>query len=374
MQSSYRIFKIFGISVELHITFLLFFLILFVASWVEGGISFGIGTLIPWVLVFTMVLLHELSHSIVAILNKIDVSRIILLPIGGLASVEIPEKPEIELMVSIAGPMFNFVFAILCIILFLLTIPDPFTVFSTMEKSLGSGDIASIVFNPLGIIFLLVYINMFLGLFNILPGFPMDGGRIFRSILAFFMDYIKATRIAVNTGRAMFIIMILLGIFAFDPPHILLIIIGIFLLYVSGNELQMVQLKHNLRNLTLGQIAIRNMNYVNESISIRNFLDSVARPQQTYYPVTDANGKVSGVLDIRELSNLTDIKFDITPVKNITRKEFATADANIRIDDALTNLLTKDFTLIIAEKTVIGYITPEYLLEIARFHGITKRK
>ncbi len=371
MQSSYRIFRIFGISVELHITFLLFLLVLFPIYWFSYGIISGAGMIVLFALLFAIVLMHELMHSIVARMNEIEVSRIILLPIGGLASIEIPEKPKIELMVSAAGPLLNFALAAFFMIILILTVQNPIEVLSEARGHIEPSGIGSVVFNFPGILSLLIWINLMLGLFNILPGFPMDGGRVLRSLLAFWMDYTKATRIAVTIGQIIFIVMIILGIFSGD---FWIIIIGIFLFYAGSNELQIVRLKNALRGLKIGQIAIRGFSYVHESATIQDFMALIAMPGQRYYPVVNIAGKIIGIVDMQDLRDLRKENFGRITVGDIAVKRVNFIDADLNAEDIVTNLLTIDFVLVIDKGSVIGYLTPEHLMEIARFHGIFRKE
>lgn len=370
MQSSYRIFRIFGISVELHITFILFFLFLFLVNWAQGGLISGIGTLILFTILFTIVLLHELLHSIVAIFNGIKVPNIVLLPIGGMASVELPQKPEKELMIAISGPLLNFFIAILSgIILILISPTDFIQVFIVSMQNMWDKT-PEVIFNLPGLLSVLVYINLMLGFFNMLPGFPMDGGRVFRAVLALWMDYVKATEIAVRIGQFIFLLMIFFGFFS----NFFLVIIGMFLFFASGSELNLAELRKSLHDLTVGAIAIRNFNFVNEPETLKEFFEMIAKPGQNYYIVVDFSGKIVGVLSIRDLENLKAEDIEKLRVKDFA-KNFEFIDAKEKVEEKLHELLSKEFLLVVSEdkKQIIGYLTPEYVLEFARFYGITHK-
>ena len=362
MRSSYKILKIFGISVELHITFLLLLVGFFAWGWLSDGLVSGIQTLVFFIIIFTIVVMHELSHSIVAILNGIKVTRIILLPIGGVASIEIPEKPIVELMMSIAGPFFNFVMAFLCILLLSIVIPVaeiPVILQGLEEPSL-------LVSSAQGILVLLLWINMMLGLFNLVPAFPMDGGRIFRSILALFIDYTRATRIAVNVGRIIATVMVVLGLFG-NPW---LLVIGALIFLVGGQEYQVVRLRHSLGELTVAQIAAKRMDYVNGDFTLREFLTQIAKPGVEFYPVVNESKAIMSVLWLEDLRGLGQENLD-KPIKKLARKPDV-VDGKLLAHDMVTNLLAKEFVLVVDGKNVIGYITPDHLSEVARFQRILK--
>ena len=190
MRGSIKLFEVFGISVNIHITFLLLPVLFFFMSGWSGVVLV--------IIVFACVTFHELMHSIVAKRFGIEVRSITLLPIGGIASMnKIPENPKQEILISISGPMSNiFLASVLYIVLYcapwfsrgiLWHAQDPF----------ASG--VSLV----NLLVWLFWANMMLAAFNMLPAFPMDGGRILRAILALKMDYMKATRIAVNIGHVL---------------------------------------------------------------------------------------------------------------------------------------------------------------------------
>jgi Zn-dependent protease len=335
--------------------------------WIQGGLIFGFGILLLFTLIFTIVLLHELTHSVVAIRNGIKVPSIVLLPIGGLASVEIPQKPEKELMIAISGPLLNFFIAVLSAILLVLIAPENFLeIFLTSVEKMWD-DIPSVIFNLPGVLSILIWINLMLGFFNILPGFPMDGGRVFRAVLALWMDYVKATEIAVRIGQVIFLGMIFIGLFS----NFWLMIIGMFLFFASGSELSMAKIRDSLKDLKIATIAIRNFSYVNESMLIQEFLKLIARPGQSYYPVVDTTGKVTGVLNTRDLEEVSREKLLTSSVKDFT-KGFDVIDGNLKVKEKIHDLLSKEFLLVVSEnKQVIGYLTPEYVLEFARFYGIS---
>jgi len=362
MRSSYKILKVFGIAIELHITFLLLLVGFFAWGWLSDGFVSGIQTLVFFILIFTVVVMHELSHSIVAILNGIKVTRIILLPIGGVASIEIPEKPVIELMMSVAGPFFNFVVAFFCVVLLSIMVP----VAEIPAILQGLEEPSMLVSSVQGIIVLLLWINLMLGLFNLVPAFPMDGGRIFRSILALFIDYTRATRIAVNVGRIIATAMIVFGLFG-NPW---LLIIGALIFLVGGQEYQVVRLRHSLDGLTVAQIAAKNMEYVNGDFTLREFLTQMAKPGVEFYPITNESRAVMGVLWLEDLRGLGQENLD-KPVKKFARKPDV-VDGKLNVEDKVMDLMVKEFVLVVDAGRVIGYITPEHLSEVARFQKILR--
>ncbi len=237
MSWSLRVGKLFGIDIKIHFTFLL---ILIWGALNYGGSAGPLYGLIVTLALFTLVLLHELGHSVAALWYGIPVKDITLLPIGGVARLErMPEKPLQELVVAIAGPAVNVVLAAI-----LLPIVGVLAVSQTGRAGLT----ASIFLNPglTGLLSFLLMANISLVVFNMIPAFPLDGGRVFRAILGFFTTYQNATNIAVQVGRVFAILMGFVGLFY---GQIFLALIAFFIYLAGGQEGQAVAIKSALRNV-----------------------------------------------------------------------------------------------------------------------------
>jgi Zn-dependent protease len=220
-----RLFKIRGIQLELHWTFLLLLLFFGAQGYGAGGLIAALMSVGAVCLIFFCVILHELGHSFMALHYGIRIYRILLLPIGGMAQfASIPQKPKEELWITIAGPAVNFALAGISWLVIkggaLQQWSDPY------ELSF------------LSIMHFVFMANIAMGLFNILPIFPMDGGRIFRAILAFMMPYTKATQIAVNLGKGLAVIGIALAVVFWQ--NFMLGLLFLFVFFVSDQELQAV--------------------------------------------------------------------------------------------------------------------------------------
>ena len=349
---SIKIFKVFGISIELDITFLIFLFLVFFDSQFFGFL----------IIVFTIVLIHELFHSLMALYYKIPVPKITLTPIGGLASIEVPEDPKKEFLVSIAGPFSNILFFTL-IFLGAHAINVPLKDISWYFRGGGID-----LMDPSSLLSGLLWLNFVLGVFNLLPGYPMDGGRVFRAILASRMDYIKATQIAVKVGK---VIAVLISIWGLYIGNILTVIIGIFLFFAGGQELQILKIRHALSGLSLREVAIPAYKYAFESMPIREFVQTVAVPEQRHYPVTDATGKVIGLFNVEDLKAVG-LADEGRPMRDYARGNLDVIDAGAKIVDVLSFLLSRDFVLVIDSGRIIGYITPGHLLDVARYQSIRR--
>lgn len=194
MKSSFRIGRLLGIDVHVHITFFLLLAWLAYSYYGQrqdfGDVLRGIGLSIA---LFMIVVLHELGHAMAARYFGIRTLDITLLPIGGVARLErMPDDPKQELVVALAGPAVNVVLAILIYGLILLGV-------------LGEGlpRLDNVVDASMPFLVHLLMANVFMVLFNLLPAFPMDGGRVLRSLLAMWLDYVKATQIAATIGKVM---------------------------------------------------------------------------------------------------------------------------------------------------------------------------
>lgn len=176
---SINLFRIRGIRISLHVTFLLLLAYYCQQGWLQGGFSGAVWEVSEFFVIFSSVVLHELGHSFMAMRFGVGVRGILLMPIGGMAQFDhIPRKPVQELLITAAGPAVNFV--IVAALWFLVDFPDGW------EHGSGPLTLADI-----GRFFLRT--NLVLGVFNLYPAFPMDGGRLVRALFAFKLPYLRAT-------------------------------------------------------------------------------------------------------------------------------------------------------------------------------------
>ncbi len=271
MKGSFRLLTAFGIDINIHITFLVLpFLFLY----------YGLRGLFFILFVFLCVTLHELTHSLVAKRFGISVREITLLPIGGLASMtSFPEKPSQEFLISISGPMFNILFA--AILYFpLVALIGREVLFSpslgTWPQTLAQG----------------FWINLILAGFNLLPAFPMDGGRVLRSLLARKMDYRKATSIAVNIGH---IFALLFGYFGLIYGHIILMLIAVFIYMAASAEEAQVDVRETIKRFRVKDILPKEFLTLRGDIPLSKVLELVFHSHQEDFPVVD-DGRLIGFL------------------------------------------------------------------------------
>ena len=215
MKYSFKIGSAWGIPIELHVTFILLMAVVFVLSLPELYLFILI------MFLFVFVVVHELAHSVVARHYKIRVRKIVLYPIGGVSEIEeIPEKPSIEWRMAVAGPLTSFVIGG---VLFVLN--------SILSIELPTAPLGPSIATAGNIVLDLAVLNLLLGAFNLIPAFPMDGGRVFRAFLAERMKFSDATRYAALVGRLFGIIIAVIGILY----NFWLVIIGVFI-YIGATE------------------------------------------------------------------------------------------------------------------------------------------
>ena len=312
MDKNLAEFQLFGIDVKIHWSFVL------ILAW--GALLYGIGPAgwlvggiygaLTFALLFVCVTLHELGHALAARRYGIGTRSILLLPIGGVANLErMPEKPTQELVIAIAGPLVNVVIAIVLLPLALLI------------NSNGAGDLlgGQAMVNNIrepgidNLVTFLVAMNVMLVIFNLLPAFPMDGGRVLRAFLAMAMPYRSATRTAVLVGRLMAVGFAMFGIFS---GNIGLLLVAFFV-YVGGSaELEAVTSRAVLRNVRASSALTPDAVRLYASERIARGMELVMTTYQTDFPVLDLGGRFVGVLTRQRLVNaLRDLGADARVVE-----------------------------------------------------------
>ena len=243
MRWSWRIATVAGIGIYVHVTFLI--LVVWIAGvyFSHGGAAAAVGGLLFLAVLFGTVVLHELGHALAARRYGIPTRDITLLPIGGVARLErMPRDPRQELVVALAGPAVNVVLALICLAALVAIVGVAgfakafLSGIDELEFLAGREADAEFARIPaLGIAFFSQWlaVNVVLAVFNLLPAFPMDGGRVLRALLAMRMDYVRATRMAAGIGVLMAFLFGLLGLFGGNP---ILIFIALFVYIGATSE------------------------------------------------------------------------------------------------------------------------------------------
>ncbi len=344
MKWSFKLGRILGIDVYVHFTFLLLLGFIGLAHWMAGrNLGAALGGVLFFASLFLCVLLHEYGHALAARRYGIGTRDITLLPIGGLARLErMPDKPLQELIVALAGPAVNVVIAGgLLAGLFLRSswqLPS--------EVSVTSG----------GFIERLLVVNVFLVLFNLLPAFPMDGGRVLRSLLAMWMDYARATSIAAAIGKAMAVLFGFVGLFS-NP---MLLLIALFVWIGATQEASAAQMKSSFSGATVRDAMLTDFRVLPPQATLSDATKLLLAGSQQDFPVVD-DGRVVGILFHADLFRALRERGDVTGVDTVMRRTFNTLEASASLEDAMTQVQAEHgLTMpVVDQGRFVGLLTPE---------------
>jgi len=364
MKSSIKIFEIFGISVLLHISFLMFILFLFTLFVFAYGLTAGIASVFLIFILFSIVLLHELSHSLVAIEFGFKVKSITLFPIGGAADVEIDENPKAELLMAFAGPLFNILFAWICLILLMFLTPN-----WAHYIGLFGVNFSLDIFGFLG---WLLWINFLLAAFNLLPAFPMDGGRVLRAFLALFMDYLKATKISLLIAKILFTAMTLVGLFllmkGLTVNGIMLLFIAMFLFAAGESEVKWTEAREKFKGMKNRDIAIQ-LQEIDGNLNVRDVINlangiGINEISHQFFAAT-INGNIAGVVKINEMMNktITHKISDNVPIYEVMNKKVAFIEADDLVTKSFGKILSNDLCIVKENGITTGYIIKDIVMK-----------
>lgn len=311
-NGSLKLFSVRGIDIRLHYTFplILLYAALQFGVFLDGGLRGALFGVVATSLLFVLVTLHELGHSFAALHFNVPVERIILSPIGGVAQLRrMPEDPKQELIVAIAGPAVNFLIAIILGIIALafggINIANPFVL-------LGSFSLTAL--------FSYIFVsNIFLAVFNLLPAFPMDGGRVLRALLAMRLEYVRATNIAAAIGRGF---AILLGIYGFFSGGIFLMLIAFFLFTMAGQEAAAVRVGRALRGYTVQQAYNSTVHRLHPSHTLQHAANMMLYSGQDTLPVSE-EGRLAGIVTQQQVFELMQSQGPNTLVGHIMKRDVA---------------------------------------------------
>jgi Zn-dependent protease len=353
MRWTLRVGAIAGIKIELHVTFIMF------VGWI--AISRGLFTqparalseVALILLVFSCVLLHELGHALAARRYGIRTRDIILLPIGGVARLErMPDQPRQEMVVAIAGPLVNVAIAGVLIAI-ARGVPS--------LDELVSGDM----------LHTLLLINIGMILFNLIPAFPMDGGRVLRAGLAMWLPYARATRIASGVGQGFALLFGLYGLFS---SHFMLVFIALFVFMAAAEERAIVQTRTSLAGLPVHAAMVTNFVVLDVSESLQRAVDLLIAGSQQDFPVLD-HGAPVGVLTRAELALALQRHGSGAAVGDVARRDGEHADASEPLEEAVRRMraLGRSALPVLHHGALVGLITLENVGEIVLVRDALKR-
>lgn len=336
MKWSLPLGRPFGIKLFVHWTFLLLIGWILFNEYRGGGDWNSAAWTVGFVLaIFACVTLHELGHALAARQYGINTRDINLLPIGGVANLEkIPRDPKQELWVAAAGPLVNVGIAALLYLGLRLTgaLPD-MAELANQEEPVG---ITANTFLPA-----LMSINVVLVLFNLIPAFPMDGGRMLRALLATRMDHLKATEAAVGVGQVAAIGFVIAGLF-YNP---FLLIIAIFVYLGARAELNYEQTSVQLSGHTVGDITMRQYTELHPFEPLSRAVDVLLNTQETHFLVLDS-GELRGILMRDDIIRGLHAEGPETPVQRVMRTEVPHVQLNMPLEKALELLRSSGVDLL----------------------------
>ncbi len=347
MNGSLHIARIAGIDFKIHISFPLIIIWFGVSGYLSGGgMSAAITNVLLILALFLFVILHEFGHALTAKLFGIATRDITLLPFGGIAHLErMPEDPKEEFLVSIAGPAVN----------------------AAIAAGLFTGLLLSGFFNqPLVLTELLNNIwiqmmvtNVSLALFNLIPAFPMDGGRVLRSILALFIDELKATQIAANIGKALALVMGIAGFF-FNPW---LILIAVFIWFGASTEAQRVETKIGLRGLVVRDALVTKFHQVEANQPLSDVIQLAIATDQRYIPVV-SNDNFLGIIRRFNLIKAIDRLGGRAPAYAAIDVDPEGLDPETPLEEVLPKFATHPVLTVLDGRQLVGLLTPDSVQQL----------
>ncbi|NJL50839.1 MAG: site-2 protease family protein [Blastochloris sp.] len=349
MSWSIPIGVIAGTVVRIHLTFLILLAWIGIAGYASGGAGAALDAVVFISLLFACVVAHEFGHIFAARRYGIRTPDVTLLPIGGVASLErMPDKPRQELIVALAGPLVNVVIA--TVLILLMDAMMDVRYFSNIENVQES------------LVARLAAANVFLAAFNMIPAFPMDGGRVLRALLATRMGFAKATATAAQIGQGVAFLLGFVGLF-FNP---LLIFIAIFVYLAASAESSEVALRDATRDMPVSAAMITKFETLLPNATVDHAVDELLRTSQKEFPVIDGAGRLRGLLTREAMLAALRQSGGRTPVLEVL-VEVPTAQEREPLAQALQRLRTSHapaLGVVDADNKLVGLITPENVGEM----------
>lgn len=282
---------------------------------------------------FVSVLLHELGHAVVALRHGIGVKQITLWIFGGIAMLEgITKDPKAEAKIAIAGPIVSFALGAMPAA-FILFDPGPYVTF---------------------VVAYLAVLNIVLALFNLLPAFPLDGGRLLRAVLAMRMSFGRATKIAADIGKVMAVLLGLLGLFS----SIWLMLIALFIYMGASQEAEGVQLFDALDHIEVREIMDTRVPAVTSETYIEELVPLMLSTRTTGFPVIDG-GDVLGVVTLTDIQGIEESNRSLVRAGDVMSRDLVTVRPDTKASEALKRMMDRDIgrLLVIEDERLVGVVT-----------------
>jgi Zn-dependent protease/predicted transcriptional regulator len=377
MDGSFRIGRIFGIPILIHYSFILVIplfawiigsQILLTTNMLQGTFTIPIDTslitegIMPWILgtvvafgLFGGVLIHELAHSVVARRKGIKINSITLMIFGGIASMEegVPD-PKAELPMALVGPIASLVIGLVCVGI-------AYTVPAVIQNPPVAG-VVIFVFGYLGVL------NIILFAFNLLPAFPMDGGRVLRAWLAERMPLHRATKIAADIGKGFAIVFGLIGLFFFSP---FLILIALFIYIGASMESAAVKYSYLLHDVTVGDMMSSPVTTVPPGLPVSQVITMMYSSKHLGFPVVERDMLI-GMVTLADVNRTTSIDREAMLVRDIMTRDPITLPPTAPVIDALKIMSARDFGRIpvVQDGKILGIVTRTDIIKVTELKQI----
>jgi len=345
MRTSIQIGKVMGIPIKIHISFLLVLVVFPIAlsmenidnvfgfAYVESvPLRYGLALALT-ILLFSCVLLHELGHSWVAQRYGIVIRSITLIVLGGIAAMEeVPRDPRAEMRISIAGPAVSLAIGVFCCMIYLILNSIPQT---------------PVLHHVTHLVWSLSFLNLILFVFNLIPAFPMDGGRVLRAWYAKRMPYLQATRKAVHVGKMLAVVMGVFGLLA----SIWLILIALFVYIGASEEEKFTEVSVTLEGIRVGDLMTRDLVHVPGTMTISELLGLMFEKKHLGYPVIDQYSKnLIGIVTFTDIREVPMNMHDSTLVRDVMTADVITITEDADAIDALKMISTHNVGQLLVER------------------------
>jgi Zn-dependent protease len=377
MDGSFRIGRIFGIPILIHYSFIL---VIPLFAWIigsqitvttdmlQGVFSIPIDTslitegIMPWILgtvvalgLFAGVLIHELAHSLVARRKGIKINNITLMIFGGIATMEegVPD-PKAELPMALVGPIASLVIGLICVGI-VYAVP-------TVITNPPIAGVVIFVFGYLGVL------NIILFAFNLLPAFPMDGGRVLRAWLAERMPLHRATKIAADIGKGFAIAFGLIGLFFFSP---FLILIAFFIYIGASMESAAAKYSYLLHDVTVGDMMSSPVTTVPPTLPVSQVITMMYSSKHLGFPVVERDALI-GMVTLADVNRTSSIDREAMQVRDIMTRDPITLPPSAPVIDALKIMSARNFGRIpvIQDGKILGIVTRTDIIKVTELKQI----
>ncbi|MDD1696351.1 MAG: CBS domain-containing protein [Methanoregula sp.] len=377
MDGSFRIGRLFGIPILIHYSFIL---VIPLFAWIIGSqitlttdmlqssFSIPIDTslitegIMPWILgtvvalgLFGGVLVHELAHSLVARRKGIRINSITLMIFGGIAAMEegVPD-PKAELPMALVGPIASLVVGLICVAI-------AFAVPAVIQNPPVAG-VLIFLFGYLGVL------NIILFAFNLLPAFPMDGGRVLRAWLATRMPLYRATKIAADVGKGFAIVFGLIGLFFFSP---FLILIALFIYMGASMESTAVKYSYLLQNVTVGDMMSSPVVSVSQTLPVSQVITMMYSSKHLGFPVVERDTLI-GMVTLADVNRTTSVDREAMQVRDIMTRDPITLPPSAPVIDALKIMSARNFGRIpvVEDGKILGIVTRTDIIKVTELKQI----